>query len=160
VQGNVYMIVGPGGNTAVQISDSGALVVDTQYEEVSDKIVAEIPQADQQAIRTLSIPAPIRITPAVMRRFPAPARPSSAAILARSHSTTEPPSSPHENVLRAMSGGGEGKADTNCRPLTDHYLFPGARKEIFFNEEPVIVMFEPAAHTNGDSMVFFPAVRC
>src|SRR6185503_15830529 len=35
VQGNVYMIVGPGGNTAVQIGDSGALVVDTQYEEVS-----------------------------------------------------------------------------------------------------------------------------
>jgi hypothetical protein len=31
VQGNVYMIVGPGGNTAVQIGDSGAQVVDTQY---------------------------------------------------------------------------------------------------------------------------------
>ena len=30
VQGNVYMIVGPGGNTAVQVGDSGALVVDTQ----------------------------------------------------------------------------------------------------------------------------------
>ena len=51
VQGNVYMIVGPGGNTAVQIGDSGALVVDTQYEEVSDKIVAEIRKLTSKPIR-------------------------------------------------------------------------------------------------------------
>ena len=51
VQGNVYMIVGPGGNTAVQIGDSGALVVDTQYEEVSEKIVAEIRKLTSKPIR-------------------------------------------------------------------------------------------------------------
>ncbi len=51
VQGNVYMIVGPGGNTAVQIGDSGALVVDTQYAEVSDKIVAEIRKLTSKPIR-------------------------------------------------------------------------------------------------------------
>ena len=51
VQGNVYMIVGPGGNTTVQIGDSGALVVDTQYEEVSDKIVAEIRKLTSKPIR-------------------------------------------------------------------------------------------------------------
>jgi glyoxylase-like metal-dependent hydrolase (beta-lactamase superfamily II) len=60
----------------------------------------------------------------------------------------------HENVLRAMSEGGEGKAEANADLLPTTTFFQG-QKEIFFNEEPVIVMFEPAAHTNGDSIVFF-----
>jgi len=59
-----------------------------------------------------------------------------------------------ENVLRAMSEAAEGKADANADLLPTTTYFQG-QKEIFFNEEPVIVMFEPAAHTNGDSMVFF-----
>jgi len=37
-------------------------------------------------------------------------------------------------------------------PTTTYFQ---GQKEIFFNEEPVIIMFEPAAHTNGDSIVFF-----
>ena len=51
VQGNVYMIVGPGANTALQIGDSGALVVNTQYAEVSDKIIAEIRKLTDKPIR-------------------------------------------------------------------------------------------------------------
>src|SRR3954454_1191750 len=50
VQGNVYMIAGPGGNTVVQAGDGGVLVVDTQTAAVSDKLFA--------AIRTIS-PRPI-----------------------------------------------------------------------------------------------------
>src|SRR5260221_7865395 len=41
VQGNVYMLVGPGGNTAIQVGDSGVLVVDTQYEENAPALIAE-----------------------------------------------------------------------------------------------------------------------
>jgi glyoxylase-like metal-dependent hydrolase (beta-lactamase superfamily II) len=29
------------------------------------------------------------------------------------------------------------------------------QKEIFFNEEPVLAIYQPAAHTDGDSLVFF-----
>src|SRR5712691_3837942 len=50
VQGNVYMIAGPGGNTVVQAGDSGVLVVDTQTSAVSDKLL--------MAIRAIS-PKPI-----------------------------------------------------------------------------------------------------
>jgi glyoxylase-like metal-dependent hydrolase (beta-lactamase superfamily II) len=53
-----------------------------------------------------------------------------------------------------MSKAAEGKPDANADMLPTTTFFQG-QKEIFFNEEPVIVMFEPAAHTNGDSMVFF-----
>ena len=51
VQGNVYMLVGAGGNIAVQIGDEGVLVVDTGLAAMSDKVLA--------AIRKLS-PKPIR----------------------------------------------------------------------------------------------------
>src|SRR5215475_5835891 len=51
VQGNVYMLVGTGGNITVQVGSDGVLVVDTQYAPLSDKILA--------AIRTLS-KGPIR----------------------------------------------------------------------------------------------------
>jgi cyclase len=51
VQGNVYMLVGPVGNSTVQVGDDGVLIVDTQFAELGDKILA--------AIRTLS-DGPIR----------------------------------------------------------------------------------------------------
>src|SRR6478735_3264750 len=51
VQGNIYMLVGAGGNITVQIGSDGVLIVDTQYAPLSDKILA--------AIRTLS-KGPIR----------------------------------------------------------------------------------------------------
>src|SRR5262245_22074071 len=50
VQGNIYMIAGPGGNTVVQAGDTGVLVVDTQTAAAAEKLLA--------AIRTIS-PKPI-----------------------------------------------------------------------------------------------------
>jgi len=154
VQGNVYMIVGPGGNTAVQIGDSGALVVDTQYEEVSDKIVAEIRKLTSKPIRyVVNTSADPDHTGgnAKISRAGAPVIGGNLGAVALDNGATIVA---HENVLRAMSGGGEGKADTNADLLPTTTYFQG-QKEIFFNEEPVIIMFEPAAHTNGDSIVFF-----
>src|SRR5215467_4357019 len=51
VHGNVYMLVGAGGNMTVQVGNDGVLIVDTQYAPLSEKILA--------AIRTLST-GPIR----------------------------------------------------------------------------------------------------
>ena len=46
VQGNIYMLVGAGGNMTVQVGKDGVLLVDTQFAALSPKILA--------AIRTLS----------------------------------------------------------------------------------------------------------
>lgn len=154
VQGNVYMIVGPGGNTAVQVGESGALVVDTQYEEVSDKIIAEIRKLTSKPIRyVINTSADPDHTNgnAKISRAGAPVIGGNLGAVALDNGATIVA---HENVLRAMNEGPEGKADANADLLPTTTYFQG-QKEIFFNEEPVIVMFEPAAHTNGDSMVFF-----
>src|SRR5271154_3891059 len=42
VQGNVYMIHGAGGNVAVQIGDTGVLVVNTGLTQNSDRLIAAI----------------------------------------------------------------------------------------------------------------------
>src|SRR5436305_1509025 len=42
VQGNVYMLVGAGGNITVQAGKDGVLIVDTQYAPLSDKVLAAI----------------------------------------------------------------------------------------------------------------------
>ena len=52
VQGNVYLLIGGGGNTAVQVGENGALVVDTGTGQLSGKTVA--------AIRTLAGDKPIQ----------------------------------------------------------------------------------------------------
>ena len=154
VQGNVYMIAGPGGNTAVQIGDSGALVVDTQYAEVSDKIVAEIRKLTNKPIRYIintSADPDHTGGNARVSRAGAPVIGGNLGAVAFENGATIVA---HENVLRTMSDAAEGKADDNADMLPTTTYFQG-QKEIFFNEEPVIVMFQPAAHTNGDSMVFF-----
>src|SRR6266516_4158787 len=42
VQGNVYMIIGAGGNVTMQAGDQGVLLVDTMYAGLSDKLLAAI----------------------------------------------------------------------------------------------------------------------
>src|SRR5262249_5352425 len=51
VQGNVYMLVGEGGNITVQIGNEGILLVDTQYAVLSSKILASINKLSDRSIR-------------------------------------------------------------------------------------------------------------
>ena len=46
MQGNVYMLVGAGGNIAVQVGDDGVLLVDTGLAANAEKVVAAIRDAD------------------------------------------------------------------------------------------------------------------
>src|SRR5271163_2582261 len=51
VQHGIYMLVGAGGNTTVQVGSEGVLMVDTQFAPLAPKLMAEI--------RKLS-PGPVR----------------------------------------------------------------------------------------------------
>src|SRR5205807_2775183 len=51
VQGNVYMLVGAGGNITVQAGNEGMLLVDTGLPASSDKVVAAIRQISDKPIR-------------------------------------------------------------------------------------------------------------
>jgi glyoxylase-like metal-dependent hydrolase (beta-lactamase superfamily II) len=60
----------------------------------------------------------------------------------------------HENTFNRMSGTTEGEKE---RPLEERptSTFFGAKKEIHFNGEPIEILYQPSAHTDGDVMVFF-----
>src|SRR5438045_8990159 len=50
-QGNVYMLVGAGGNVTVQVGSEGVLMVDTQYAPMSNKLLAAIRTLNQGPLR-------------------------------------------------------------------------------------------------------------
>jgi cyclase len=156
VQGNVYVIQGAGGNVAVQIGEMGVVVVDTGLEQNAGKLLAAIRKLSdkpiQYIINTHMHPdhtggndavrkAGVTITGANVAGDLADAR-QGAQIVA------------HENVLKRMS------APTGKQASTPFGAWPtvtyvSGQKEVFFNKEPIEVRWQPAAHTDGDSLVVF-----
>jgi glyoxylase-like metal-dependent hydrolase (beta-lactamase superfamily II) len=60
----------------------------------------------------------------------------------------------HQNVLDRMSASDGGRPASPFGMLpTDTYF--GSRKDLFFNDEGIRILHPKAAHTDGDSMVFF-----
>jgi len=153
VQGNVYMLVGAGGNITVQAGNEGVLLVDTSFEQMSDKVVAAIRNLSDKPIRyiinTHAHPdhvggnAPIaKLGMTIAGGNMGTGASNSAAIIA------------HENVLNRMSAPTGQQAPTvSAAWPTDTYFTK--KKELFFNGEPIEIFHEPSAHTDGDSLVFF-----
>lgn len=152
VQGNVYMIVAPGGNVVVQTGDWGVLVVDTPAEGASDAVIAEIRKLSSKPIRYLvNTSIDHTATNAAISRAGAPITGGNLGAVAFDNGATIVA---HENVLGRMSNVPEGQKVPNADSLPTT-TFNEGQKEIFFNDEPVLAMFQPKAHTDGDSIVFF-----
>ena len=153
VQGNVYMLVGAGGNITLQVGNEGVLLVDTSYEEMSDKVVSAVRTLSDKPIRyilnTNADPdhvggnAPIaKLGMQIAGGNMGVGVNTGAAILA------------HENVLNRMSAPtGQHSPTASAAWPTDTYFTK--RKELFFNGEPIEIISQPSAHTDGDSLVFF-----
>jgi glyoxylase-like metal-dependent hydrolase (beta-lactamase superfamily II) len=154
-QGNIYMLVGAGGNMTVQVGPDGVLVVDTQFAPLSEKLLA--------AIRTLS-KAPIRYV--INTHVHADhtggneaIRKAGATIAGGNVSGDIRDAAQgaqilaHDNVLMRMSAARQQPPIPVAAWPTS--TFTGTDKRIYFNGEGVHIMHEPAAHTDGDSIVFF-----
>jgi glyoxylase-like metal-dependent hydrolase (beta-lactamase superfamily II) len=152
VQGDVYMLVGAGGNVTVQTGGDSVVVVDTQFAELSDRILSAIRQISSKPIRYV-----------INTHFHADHTGGNAKIAGAGNTITGNNADgaaslgedalhsalifAHDNVAQRMST----PALAAGRP-TEPWL--GARSELF-NGEAVQMFYEPAAHTDGDSIVFF-----
>lgn len=155
VQGNVYMLVGSGGNITVQAGSDGVFLVDTMYAPLADKIVA--------AIRTIS-KGPIRYIVDTHvhgdhTNGNEALRKAGSTITGGNVSADIRDSAEgaqiiaHQNILNRMSAAkGPDSVASKAWP-TD--TFVGDEKDVFFNGEGIQVIHLPNAHTDGDSIVFF-----
>ena len=155
VQGNIYMLVGTGGNTTVQIGKDGVLVVDPQQAAMSSKVIAAIRQLSDQPIRYL-INTQFRedhtggnanVAKAGERLVPTGGAGGLGQVIGQTADSAQ--IFAHLNVLARMTKQG---VPSEYWP-TDTFATP--KKELFINNEAIQIIHEPAAHTDGDTIIFF-----
>jgi cyclase len=149
-QGNVYVLVGAGGNSAVQTGSEGALIVDAQPAAMSAQVL--------ESVRGLS-PRPIRhvvLTSGGDQQAGGAASLAKAGRYVRVIDSIDPRGLDarasiiaHVNVLNRMS---TGRMASDAWP-TDTYYTP--EWSLFSNGEAVQLFHVSAAHSDGDSLVFF-----
>ena len=158
VRPNVYMIAGAGGNTTIQFGDEGVLVVDTQFAQVSQKLLTAIRSVTDAPIRyvvsthvhgdhiggneAIAKAGRTRAGGNVVGDLGAAAT-NTAGIIA------------HENVLKRLSM--DPPAGQQAVPFGNWptETFFNNKREFLFNGEAVQIIHQPDAHTDGDSVVFF-----
>ena len=158
VQGGIYMLVGDGGNIAVQTGDQGALVVDTGEGRLTDKVLA--------AIRKLS-DKPIQFI--VNTSF----HPDHTGGNVRFHAAGEDPSLygsffsgqfadagrgatiiAHQNVQNRMNAVARLPSSVPAAGWPTDTFLEGRRRK-YHNNEGIDIFYEPNATTDGDSIVHF-----
>ena len=158
MQGNVHLVAGSGANITVQVDPDGLLVVDTSVAAMSEKVLAAIKTISDKPIRhIINTSADEHHTGGneslsnAGRNINAgtggqsgrePARLDGAPVIA------------HEQVLHRMSGL-KGEPARMPYGVWPHDTFYTNRKQLYFGGEVVEMLHVPAAHTDGDVIVWF-----
>jgi glyoxylase-like metal-dependent hydrolase (beta-lactamase superfamily II) len=159
---NFYVIGGAGGNVVVQIGPEGVILVDSGSTAMADKVLAAIRRLTPLPIRYIintgmdadHVGGNEKLSKAGLSILPGAvaagaglgddlvSNAGAASVLA------------HENVLTRMS------APTGQQSLFPLALWPTKTFEyhqysMYLNGEGIQVIHQPAAHTDGDTIVFF-----
>jgi glyoxylase-like metal-dependent hydrolase (beta-lactamase superfamily II) len=158
VQGNVWMLHSDTVNAAAQIGDDGVLIVDTMTDDLAEPLLAEV--------RRIAPGKPIRIivnTHVHSDHTGGNARISAAgstviggnAVAQLGQAAAERAQIyAHENVQVRMAqpARGEPPVATANWP-SDTFIEP--QHDLYFNGEGIELLHQPAAHTDGDTIVYF-----
>jgi glyoxylase-like metal-dependent hydrolase (beta-lactamase superfamily II) len=143
VQGHVYMLVGAGPNVTVQVGAEAVVVVNAGPAQMATDVLAAIRELSDRPIEYIidtsadadDVSGSAMLSKSGFANSGQPGEPSGAGIVAQLNTLTQLTQSPVEGAAFP----------------TDSYSDQWA----FFNDEPVIVTHAPAAHSSGDSYVFF-----
>ena len=157
IQGNVYLLVGDGANIVVQTGEQGVLLVDTGRSELSTKMIAEVQKLSPLPIHWILNTGPDADHVGGNKAV--------ADILGSSRHielVNTPFAQAVQNVEIVASqavltrmGAPEGKKPAYPSEAWPTETFVVDRDEVFFNGEAIEMFHAPAAHTDGDSLVFF-----
>jgi len=162
VQGNVSVLIGPGGlstansNITVQTSDDAVVLVDTGRGEANDRILAAVRRMTSRPIRfiinTQAAPDHTGGNEALATSGrPYGGRAAGAGFLLADQSSGATIIA-HENVLQRLSGAKGGTAAPFGMLPSETYFTP---EHELFNGEAIQLFHEAAAQSDGDSIVFF-----
>jgi cyclase len=148
VSGNIYLLQGAGGNIAASLGDDGILIVDTEYAPLADKI--------QAALKGIGVTdKPVRFV--VNTHYHGDHTNGDSAWGARGATIIA-----NENLRKRMESGsstgngGSVKFRSAAQPKVALPVITfGDHATVYLNDEEIRVMHFPAAHTDGDAVVYF-----
>ena len=154
---NFFMIAGAGGNIAVQVGEDGLLIADTGLASRADAVLAAIKQISSAPIRyianTSADPDHVggnEVMANAGQTLFGGWTTGNAGMFGRAGASIVAT----ERVLHRMSNPDDGGTPyPDVAWPTEAFYLP--RKYMFFNGEAVEFLHQPAAHTDGDSVVFF-----
>jgi cyclase len=162
VQGDVSVLIGPGGpgiataNITVQTSDDAVVLVDSGRGEANEQTLAAVRRISSRPVRfIINTQAALDHTGGnealAKSGRPYGGRASGAGFLLADQSAGATIIA-HENLLRALSGARGGPAAAFGMLPTETYF---TRQHELFSGEAIQLFHEPAAYTDGDTIVFF-----
>jgi cyclase len=160
VQGQVYVLVGAGGNVTAQVGDEGVLLVDSGAPGQSQKLLNALRRLTTKPLRFLvnsnADPDHVGGNGDVVKAYdgtrgPRPQGAGGANPLGQNAGVM---TIAYEGAYnRMVKGSRELPALTGDALPISTFFTP--RKEFFSNGEAIQVFSQPNAHTDGDSLVFF-----
>jgi cyclase len=158
IRPDFYMIAGVGGNIAVQTGSDGVVLVDTGSAAAADSVVAAVRKITPGPIRYIILTSADADHIGGNEAFLRAGEGSFNAIanyFPRNFILSGPVAIlSAENVLKRMSAP-TGQAQPTPFAAWPTETFEGARRYAYLNGEGIDVLHQPAAHTDGDSIVFF-----
>ncbi len=157
VQGNVYLLAGDGVNILAQTGEQGVLLVDTGSTELSAKMIAAVEKLSKGQIRWILNTGPgaehVGGNQAVAN-INGSSRHEQLVNTPFSEAVQNVEIVASQAVLDRM-GAPEGKRPAFPSEAWPTETFVGPKDEVFFNGEAAEMLHDPAARTDGDSIVFF-----
>src|SRR5579863_7836400 len=158
VRPDFYMIAGAGGNIGFQLGTDGVVVVDSGSASSADAVIAAIKKVTTQPIRyvidTSADPDQVGGNATVAKAGQTLFMQTSGAGLAADFQGGGAAILSVEEVLTRMSAP-TGKTSPFPLAAWPTETFHQPRKYMYLNGEGIEVLHQPAAHTDGDAIVFF-----
>jgi glyoxylase-like metal-dependent hydrolase (beta-lactamase superfamily II) len=157
VRDNIYMLVGAGGNITVQVGKDGVLLVDTEYAQLSDKILAAIRKLSSEPLRYIintHYHADHTSGNENLRKVGSTIAGGNVAGDLGAEASEGAAIIAHNNVLQRLSrpSGNQPAAPQGGWPTS---TFLSDKKKLWFNGEGIEVIHPEHAHTDGDGIVLF-----